>query len=530
VNEAIFMHRYLNNILPLFMEPRRGREIRAVRLLGDERSRLIFAAAAIAVSALAIRLVNIEWSFSNNGIDEGIMLERSLLIGRGFSLYSEIPCDQAPFWLLTGSLLEGDVLNSRLMNSLLSMLAILACMWSARRIGGDISMLICGLLLAVDFALVRESRLFSLDAASSFFLAFSLPFLVSYAKNGDRLLLLMGSAMIGLSAASKLHGGVAVFGLLMFILLEGKRAGRGLRASSPDMCASVLGAVLPIVAMMLLLGPQEMLDGMIFDQAGREFEPFLKLSILAFFGTNLAYLLPLILIRRMWSAGPENRLILLVSLMMTAYLVLQPLLFYHHMVMLSPFLAVLAGSLVSMARAEMSSSDREKPEKLRGQRISPRTLMTVVLAGVIISSGFVGYGLVAQQETAQSYISKRLADLADEGDYVISGDPIIAAYAGLPVPPDVVNVAFRMYPDLTLETIEKALGEYPVVAVVVCYRLNELGGLTELLESEDFVQISSEYFMGGEAGVLDLFQDGIDPVSLFVQRETAEELELPLAS
>lgn len=509
---------------------RRSAEIAAFRLLSNERSRILVAAAAIVLAALALRIIRIGWSFSNNGVDEGIMLERALLIGRGFSLYSEIPCDQAPFWFLAGSLLEGDVVSSRLMNAMLSVLAIIVCMWVARKIGGNLSMVICGLLLTVDFALLRESRLFSLDAASSIFLAFALPFLISYARKGDRSLLLLGSIMIGLSAASKLHGGIAVIGLLVFILLERRKADKRPGEVSAEIAAALFGVLLPIAIMMVMLGPNEMIDGMILNQVNREFEPFLKLSILAYFGTNLAYLLPFVFIRRLWSRGPENRMILLISIPMLAYILVQPLLFYHHLVILSPMLAVLAGTLISTAWNDRASSEFEFSIGRRSLKIAARSMIAVVLAGVVISGGLIGYGLIAQQEPTQSYISKKLSDLAGEGDYVISGDPIIAAYAGLPVPPDVVNVAFRMYPDLTLETIQSSIEGYPVVAVVVCYRLNELEDLPELLESEDYVQISPEYYLGGEAGVLDLFQEGIDPITLYVQRAIAEEQMLPLAS
>jgi hypothetical protein len=103
-----------------------------------------------------------------------------------------------------------------------------------------------------------------------------------------------------------------------------------------------------------------------------------------------------------------------------------------------------------------------------------------------VSAGLVGYGLIAQDEPPQVQIGRDLQGISDEGDWVICGDPLICAYADRNIPPDVVNVAYRQHPDLTLEDIERAISEYNVTVVVLSWRLLELEGIHELLGEHGF--------------------------------------------
>src|SRR5512136_2582492 len=100
-----------------------------------------------------------------------------------------------------------------------------------------------------------------------------------------------------------------------------------------------VAAAAPLLALMVYLGPSDMLGGMVLDQGHRAFEPVQKLSMFAYFGTNLAYLLPLVYVRRMWKFGPEMRFVLCTAGVMLLFMVAEPLTFYHHLVMLSPALA-----------------------------------------------------------------------------------------------------------------------------------------------------------------------------------------------
>ncbi|MBU0623614.1 MAG: glycosyltransferase family 39 protein, partial [Candidatus Thermoplasmatota archaeon] len=303
----------------------------------------------ILLLAFVVRFSQISWSYSNNGIDEGIMLEISSLVASGYDLYKEIPCDQAPLAFLIGAVFDGDVVMLRVLVSVLSMLALIACMESARRMKGTTAMLATGVLLAVDFAFLRESRLFSLDGLASAFLAFAILLFILYIRKDSRTALVASGLFIGLSTSTKLLGLLCLAGVLLFLLLDIWRREDDRRKKSLDLAIVVASSAAPLAAMMVVLGPSEMIQGMVFNQGHRLFEPFLKLSIVAFFGLNLAYVLPLAHVRAMWRTGPELRFLLALVAAILVFLVAQPLVFFHHMAILSPAMAILAGVFLAEA-------------------------------------------------------------------------------------------------------------------------------------------------------------------------------------
>ena len=481
--------------------------------------RTVAAVVAVVLLALLLRLYSIDWSYSNNGIDEGIMVERVLMVDAGYSLYSDIPCDQSPLSFYLGSLLWGDVVSLRVFTALASVLAMGACMVVARRIGGSSAMVATGLLLAVDFALLRESRTFSLDGHASFFLAFSLLAFSTYLARGNRTYLVATGLLIGLAASSKLLACLGLVGVLLFIVMEVRGRRTSLRDGIYDALMVTAASAAPIVLLMLALGPSEMVDGILLSQMNRGFDPFLKLSVAAYFGLCVAYALPLVFFRRLWRLGPQTRFLLCGTVPILAFMVLQSLVFLHHMVLLSPYLAILSGVLLSTAieRKMMPTDIDRMPTSMKRDRTIRRAVLAVFVAGVFVSSGLGVYGMIAQEEPAQVAYARMLETLTDEGDWVVSGDPMIAAMAGCLVPPDVINVAYRQDSDLTLERLEAAISEYDVRAVVVCYQLNDITGLAGFLSDAGFHRVMSEVHSVPDSAVLDLFQDGIGPVSFYVR-------------
>ena len=243
--------------------------------LTTDKRKVLIAVVLILAAAAFLRFYNINWSFSNNGVDEGIMLERARMVSQGYGLYTVLPCDQAPLVFLIGSVLDGDVVALRTVTAALSLVAIAACMLASKKQQGNGAMLVTGTLLAVDFALLRESRLFSLDGISTFFLALSLPLFLHYIRKGSRVALSLAGLLVGLSAASKLFGGVALVGMILYMLLQawkdGKESG-SIRGTVLDLAALVGAAVVPLIVLLVALGPSDMLNGMIFDQGHRVFE------------------------------------------------------------------------------------------------------------------------------------------------------------------------------------------------------------------------------------------------------------------
>jgi 4-amino-4-deoxy-L-arabinose transferase-like glycosyltransferase len=486
--------------------------------LTKNRRRVLISVAALLLLASAVRFYHIQWSFSNNGIDEGIMLERALMVDRGYRLYSELPSDQAPLAFYMGSLVGGDVLASRAIVAGLSILAICACMVSSTRMKGPKAMLLTGLLLSLDFVFLRESRLFSLDAISSCLIAFSVPVFLLYIQKGCRSMLAVAGLLVGLSAASKLLGALALIGMLAFMVLEARRERKGLSTVALDAVIVVIAAALPVLSFMAYLGPGEVFRGMVLDQGGRGFDLFLKLSLVAYFGLNIAYLVPLARARTLWRGSRETRYLLCLVAVMLAFMILQPLVFLHHMALLSPPLAILAGvSLSDLLGANKSAHNEPKIKDLNNKRKDrPNLAPPVLAAAILISATYAGYGLVVQKEPFQLECADWLMASTGPDDFVISGDPTISAYADRMTPPEVVNVAFRQHDELTLDEIEKAVEDYNVSVVIVCYRLNNVEGLTQYLLSSGFVRIAVSFDSGTHAA-LDLFQKAIGPVTIYMR-------------
>jgi 4-amino-4-deoxy-L-arabinose transferase-like glycosyltransferase len=486
--------------------------------LTKDRKRIVVAALLIILFASALRFYHIQWSFSNNGIDEGIMLERSLMVDEGYRLYSELPCDQPPLAFYLGAVLGGDVLSLRIMVAGMSILAIAACMFVSKRQKGPEAMLFTGLLLSIDFVFLRESRLFSLDAMSACFIAFSILAFAFYVNKNSKSALALAGLLAGLSTASKLLGGLAIIGMLLFMVLESRRDRRSLPKLSVDVLVMIVSAAAPLLLFMAFLGPREVLDGMILQQGQRGFDAFLKLSIVAFFGLNIAYVLPLARARYLWRGSKLARFLLCLVAVMLAFMVLQPLVFVHHLAVLSPPLAILSGIVVAdmLMANKRDIKNIDKSNMSQKKSWSPNAALALLTVTFVVCAGLANYGLSSQTEPIQKTYADWLSGATTEDEFVLSGDPIICAYAHRMTPPDIVNVAYRQHDDLTLDRIVGAIEEYNVSVVIVCYRLNDVDGLTSYLTSSGFVRIIIPGESGSKAS-LDLFQEGLGPIVAYVR-------------
>ena len=492
------------------------------RIVNDKKL-LLGTVVLILLLATFVRFYHIEWSFSNNGIDEGIMIERTKLVGEGYALYSELPCDQAPLAFYLGAPFGGDVVSLRSLSAAISILAIVAVMEAARRVKGNLAMIAAGLLISFDFAFLRESRLFSLDAISTSFLAFSLLAFVIYLQRKSRLMLSAAGFLVGLSAAAKLFGVLGLLGMIIFILVERRKQKSGSRGTLLDVILVVVASAIPLAAFMFYLGPGDMIQGMVLNQGGRSFEPWLKLSLVAYFGLNLAYLLPLAYAKKTWSISREARFLLCASFVILAFMVFQPLVFFHHLPLMSPSLAILAGSFLSESigfKKENADIDTSKA-LTKKWNTTPAVAAALFLVTILVSSGLAGYGLLRQNEPPQVQIARDLRGISDPTDWIICGDPLICAYADRNIPPEVVNVAYRQHQDLTLDDIERALDEYDVTVVVLSWRLLKMDGIQDMLREHNFTIVlplqNPLWNVGWEDyhAALDFFQDDMGQVYVF---------------
>jgi 4-amino-4-deoxy-L-arabinose transferase-like glycosyltransferase len=489
------------------------------RIVNDKKL-LLGTVVLILLLATFVRFYHIEWSFSNNGIDEGIMIERARLVGEGYALYSELPCDQAPLAFFLGAPFGGDVVSLRSLSAAISILAIVAVMETARRVKGNLAMIAAGLLISFDFAFLRESRLFSLDAISTSFLAFSLLAFVIYLQKKSRLMLTAAGFLVGLSAAAKLFGVLGLLGMIVFILVEMRKQKSGSRGALLDVILVIVASAIPPAAFMFYLGPSDMIQGMVLNQGQRSFEPWLKLSLVAYFGLNLAYLFPLVYAKKTWSMSKETGFLLCVSVVILAFMVFQPLVFFHHLPLMSPPLAILAGAFLSeYVGFKKANADKACSRALTKKWSTMPAVATALFSvTVLVSSGLAGYGLALQGEPPQAKFARSVQGISDEADWVICGDPLICAYADRSIPPEVVNVAYRQHPDLTLDNIERAIADYDVTVVVLSWRLLEMEGIDDLLREYNFTGLPRVLWTESwddYHAALDFFQDDMGPVYIY---------------
>ena len=501
-------------------------------LTTDKRKVLIAVVLILAVAAF-LRFYNINWSFSNNGVDEGIMLERARMVSQGYGLYTELPCDQAPLVFLIGSLFDGDVVVLRALTAALSLVAIAACMLASKKQQGNVAMLVTGVLLAIDFALLRESRLFSLDSISTSFLALSLPMFLHYLRKGSRAALILAGLLVGLSTASKLFGGVALLGMLVFMLLQLSQIRRENRKASgtiADLVILLAAAAAPLAVLLAALGPSDMLNGMLFDQGHRGFDLAMKLSIPAFFGLNLAYALPLVYARRMWAHSKEARFLLILTVVLLADFVLQPLVFLHHMVLMSPGLAILSAMFIANGYQTKKGLFVEKTKITdRKKRISEsKAVMAVLLVGILVSAGLASYGLAAQEKPGQLVYGEKIAAWTAPNDWIISGDPLITSYAERLTPPSMVNVGTRVYPELTVSEVEAAIVEYNVSVFVLCYRFfeSDMFGVAFFLEEHDYGKASAAFMGKWSRSAVETYENDQAPM-VFVRNDIIVLYDIP---
>jgi hypothetical protein len=145
--------------------------------------------------------------------------------------------------------------------------------------------------------------------------------------------------------------------------------------------------------------------------------------------------------------------------------------------------------------------------------VSANQIVALAVIGVLVSTGLGAYGLAVQGRPIQEHYARLIQQHSSPTQWVVSGDPLMVSLADRLTPPGLVNVAFRLYPDLTEQGLESEIIRYNVTVVVVCYRLNDMPGLPEFLTAHGYDLLP--YQPGGSEPVLNLFENGIGPVQLF---------------
>jgi len=412
---------------------------------------------AIILFSIVIRVYNIENPFSTNGIDEGIHLLQAKMIREGYNYYDDLQGDQAPLAILTFSIFEGNVLACRYLSYFLFIISSIFLFLIAKKFGKDVA-LVTLLIISLDFTLLRESRLASLDLFSATLLCISSFFFLSYIEKNCVVNLALSAIFFSLSLLSKIVPVFFVLFPLFYLFLRKKNMKHGI--------IYIFFFITPLLTIFLIFSPHQLIEGVLLRQAHRGFDFYSKLSLLVFIASCFIYLFAI----RKWDIKNE-RISYLVAwvLLILIPLLLQGRTFQHHFVYISYPLAMLA-----------SIALHENWDKKR------RSILAVFIAFNLFLMVF--FIFTAPKDLAYD-VADEIKNITDENDLVISGNPLVNVIANRPAPPNLTNLARYHYPETTLNDINYWLEKNETKIIVLYYHLYEIERL------RDYLNESREWYL-----------------------------------
>lgn len=429
------------------------------------RQKKLLVLGAIALAFMLFRLYHLEQPFSTNGIDEGVHLLQAHMTADGYSLYGELNGDQAPLAILTFSLFEGAVLPSRLLSFLLFAAATAAAGVIAWRLKNRQAGMMTVLLLSLDFTLLRESRLASLDLFSAALLCMAGLLFVLYLERPGWTYATAGGLLLSLSCLSKLMAAPCA---LIITVAAAWYAVKHRRER--DFAVYVLAGALPAVAMLFLFSPEALLNGVLLRQLHRGADWSTKASLLLFIGPSFVYLLAL----RRWNLRDRRiALVVLWLLSLLVFILLQGRTFQHHFAYVAFPAAVLAGVVLGDW-----SLDARKLKAVLGSFVAINAVLMISLIGT------------APPDLSYE-VADRVAAMTDGDAWVLSGNPLVNVLANRNAPPNLTNLARHHYPPTTTSNITYWLERGRVEVVVLYYHLAEMPGVASYLNrSGDYEKVA----------------------------------------
>jgi hypothetical protein len=419
------------------------------------RRKKLLVLGVIACVFLFFHLYHLERPFSTNGIDEGIHLLQAQMTADGFSLYEELNGDQAPLAILTFSLFKGAVLPSRLLSFLLFAGATGAAGIIAWRIKNRQAGVMTVLLLSLDFTLLRESRLASLDLFSAALLCMAGLLFVVYLERPRWMYAAGGGLLLSLSCLSKLMAAPCALAVTVAAVWYAVRHRR-----LEHFAVYALAGMVPALALLFLFSPDALLNGVLLRQLHRGADWSTKASVLLFIGPSFVYLLAL----RRWDLRDRRvAFVVLWLLSLLAFILVQGRTFQHHFAYAAFPAAILAGMV------------------LGGWSLDSRKTVAVVASFVAVNAVLM-VSLVGTAPPDLSYeVADHVAAVSDDDAWVLSGNPLVNVLADRNAPPNLTNLARYHYPPTTTSNITYWLEGNRVEVVVLYYHLAEMPGVARYL-------------------------------------------------
>lgn len=437
--------------------------------------------------AVVLRLYNIAYPFSLNGIDEGVQLMAAKLAAHGFDMYTQINVVQAPFFLYVYSLFQGNVVACRLLSAFFSLLGVAGVYLFTRRLTDTRTAMIAGAFLACNYLIIKESRIASLDMFASVLLIFAFYFLlVALQSQTHRSAhFSLSGLLFAMGAMTKLYAFVplACVSLYLFVLWLHRQGYRRERRHLLFLSAFFLAALGGGLAIMSIYGIETTLTGMVLNNLYRPEQGLGdKIRQLATFGAimsvPLGFSLYAIKKRYRWR---EIHLLLIWLLPLLVFYLVQSLTWMHHYTILVPPVCILGalGLHDIFASSDVSSharlSTRRWIEYVGRRKPSAQKRVVAMLATGVFIGGMVIGGSVAvftTEEPVAYEVAEDVQQLTTETEFVISGDPTVLLYADRLQVPELTNLAMVKYPPITSATLINLTEHYNVTTVIVTYNLS----------------------------------------------------------
>ncbi|MGA1820701.1 MAG: hypothetical protein ACMUHU_06810 [Thermoplasmatota archaeon] len=448
-------------------------------------------------------------TLGNNGADEGVFLMAGKLASSGYRMYTDIHTQQGPLFSLVIELLQGDPLMVRSMTVLLSLAGILGMVLLSGGISNRRMAIASSMFLAFNYVYFKESRHVSFDLYAAVLLIFGFYVIATYFKEldpfdrGDRpvnqrtqgILVVVAGLLFSLAAMSKLFAVIPIISLglyllVMIVLDRSKRTESGVR--SWHLVSLALSTLVPTLLLMSVYGFRNTLDGILLDNLQRPYMPVMdKVQTLLLFAlfSSVPIILSFVAVSR--DRGSRmTKLMLVWAVPLFIFIIIQSPLWEHYLVLLLPPICYLGGRGFQILVDERSAKGNQlvigsRPYEMGRRSRSGQILIAAGILFLLISL-CVETGLVFVTERAlERDIAEEVELLSDEGDLIISGDPIIGVYANRLQPPEVANLAMVRHPPLSDEHLINATANHDVTLVVLTY---------ELTNHEGYVDFIRQYF------------------------------------
>ena len=405
---------------------------------------------AIIIFSIAIRVYNIENPFSTNGIDEGIHLLQAKMVREEYNYYQDLEGDQSPLTILIFSIFSGNVIICRYISYFIFLISSLFLFLIAKRFGKNIAFTAL-LIISLDFTLLRESRLASLDLFSASMLCISSFFLINYMEEENSINIVLSSLFMSFSILSKIIPSFLIIFILFYIFILKRRIKHGI--------LYIISFFIPVILILLIFSPNELVEGILLRQSHRGFDLYSKLSVFVFISSCFIYLFSI----KKWDIKNERIMYTIAWVAFIFFpLLFQGRTFQHHFVYISYPLAILS-----------SIALHEKWNKRR-----------IILEIFVIFNIFIAVFFVFSAPHDLAYdVAEEMEKITENEEMVISGNPLVNVIANRLAPPNLTNLAKYHYPPTTLNEIVYWLERNETRVIVLYYHLYEIDGLKEYLEN-----------------------------------------------